>query len=220
MLVQCNFSSQLSNFFSYINYNCQEAREYKNKTSILELEDTDSESTMKDIEDNLGGAEQGNMAVSSLRRAQHKPRKQSRRRGDTREAAVGVDVSDGAAVSLLNPTAAAAVASGVSAVPNAMHFRFMTELHRFEEVSATERFLAELEQIKRSAFDSQRSLTEMQAEMRAQRQREDQERGQRELEVQYAAKLKQLLDQVMSVRLRGRSFYLRKVFFNWDPDPT
>jgi len=76
------------------------------------------------------------------------------------------------------------VAGGMSAVPNALHFRFMAEMHQLEAVNEQERLFLELEQIKRSTFDSQQSLAEVQAEIRGQRRREDQQRQEsRDLEL-------------------------------------
>jgi hypothetical protein len=70
------------------------------------------------------------------------------------------------------------VAGGISSVPNALHFRFIAEMHQFEAVNEQERLILELEQIKRSTFDSQRCLAEMQAEIRGQRRQEEHQRGQ------------------------------------------
>jgi hypothetical protein len=192
-LVELMKINQILDFEISMKLIVQEAREQKNKTSILELEETDSESTMKDIEDTLGGADVLN-AASAVRKTQHKPRKPSRARGEAQQEA-GRDFTDSAVAAVVrNQNVGVAAGGGSSAVPTAMHFRFMAELQQYEAVSATERMLAELEQIKRSALDSQRSLSEVQAEIRSQRQREEQERGQRELEALYAAKIKQLLD--------------------------
>ena len=168
------------------------------KTSILELEDTDSESTMKDIEDNLDDG------VPARRPPPRKPRKTTTRQRD--EATTGggpttggVDESGGGsttAVSLLNPAGGGGTVAASSAVPNAMHFRFLTEMQQYEAVNATERMLLELEAIKRSAFDSQRSLAEIQAERRL----AEQQRQEREREVVYDASLKQLLEKQVRFR--------------------
>jgi hypothetical protein len=176
----------------------QDARDQKNKTSILELEDTDSESTMKDIEDNLEGVEDVQQ-TSASRRTPRKHRKPSQQRGETNKVPVVRDEGGGSAVGLVNFSYPAGVASavaegpgglsgiagdisgvagGISSVPNALHFRFMAEMHQFEAVNEQERFILELEQIKRSTFDSQRCLAEMQAEIRGQRRQEEQQRGQ------------------------------------------
>ena len=56
-----------------------------------------------------------------------------------------------------------------SAVPDALHLRFLTELHQLETVNNTQRLLDELEQIKRSSFENHRGLESVQAEMSNQR---------------------------------------------------
>ena len=56
-----------------------------------------------------------------------------------------------------------------SAVPDALHLRFLTELHQLETVNNTQRLLDELEQIKRSSFENHRGLESVQAEMTNQR---------------------------------------------------
>ena len=59
-------------------------------------------------------------------------------------------------------------ASG-SSVPDALHLRFLTELHQLETVNNTQRLLDELDTIKKSAFDNHRGLEEVQQEMTKQR---------------------------------------------------
>ena len=56
-----------------------------------------------------------------------------------------------------------------SSVPDALHLRFLTELHQLETVNNTQRLLEELETIKKSAFDNHRGLEEVQNEMTKQR---------------------------------------------------
>ena len=56
-----------------------------------------------------------------------------------------------------------------STVPDALHLRFLTELHQLETVNNTQRLLDELEQIKRSSFENHRGLESVQAEMTNQR---------------------------------------------------
>ena len=56
-----------------------------------------------------------------------------------------------------------------SSVPDALHLRFLTELHQLETVNNTQRLLEELETIKKSAFDNHRGLEEVQNEMSKQR---------------------------------------------------
>ena len=56
-----------------------------------------------------------------------------------------------------------------SAVPDALHLRFLTELHQLETVNNTQRLLDELEQIKKSSFENHRGLESVQAEMTNQR---------------------------------------------------
>ena len=56
-----------------------------------------------------------------------------------------------------------------SAVPDALHLRFLTELHQLETVNNTQRLLDELEQIKKSSFENHRGLESVQAEMSNQR---------------------------------------------------
>ena len=56
-----------------------------------------------------------------------------------------------------------------SAVPDALHLRFLTELHQLETVNNTQRLLDELEQIKKSSFENHRGLEEVHLEMNNQR---------------------------------------------------
>ena len=56
-----------------------------------------------------------------------------------------------------------------STVPDALHLRFLTELHQLETVNNTQRLLDELEQIKRSSFENHRGLESVRAEMTNQR---------------------------------------------------
>lgn len=56
-----------------------------------------------------------------------------------------------------------------SAVPDALHLRFLTELHQLETVNNTQRLLDELEQIKKSSFENHRGLESVQVEMNNQR---------------------------------------------------
>ena len=56
-----------------------------------------------------------------------------------------------------------------SSVPDALHLRFLTELHQLETVNNTQRLLDELDTIKKSAFDNHRGLEEVQQEMTKQR---------------------------------------------------
>ena len=56
-----------------------------------------------------------------------------------------------------------------SSVPDALHLRFLTELHQLETVNNTQRLLDELEQIKKSSFENHRGLEEVQLEMNNQR---------------------------------------------------
>ena len=74
------------------------------------------------------------------------------------------------------PSSSGGVVGGVggaggssSAVPDALHLRFLTELHQLETVNNTQRLLDELEQIKRSSFENHRGLESVQAEMTNQR---------------------------------------------------
>ena len=65
--------------------------------------------------------------------------------------------------------AAGGAGGSFSAVPDALHLRFLTELHQLETVNNTQRLLDELEQIKRSSFENHRGLESVQAEMSNQR---------------------------------------------------
>ena len=56
-----------------------------------------------------------------------------------------------------------------STVPDALHLRFLTELHQLETVNNTQRLLDELEQIKKSSFENHRGLESVQVEMTNQR---------------------------------------------------
>ena len=56
-----------------------------------------------------------------------------------------------------------------SSVPDALHLRFLTELHQLETVNNTQRLLEELDTIKKSAFDNHKGLEEVQQEMNKQR---------------------------------------------------
>ena len=64
-------------------------------------------------------------------------------------------------------------------VPNLLHLRFLTELNQLESVTATEKLLYELEQIKKNTFDSQQNLAEVQHELRDEkaRRREEEKKG-------------------------------------------
>ena len=93
-------------------------------------------------------------------------------------------------------------------VPNLLHLRFLTELNQLESVTATEKLLYELEQIKKNTFDSQQNLAEVQHELRDEkaRRREEEkkdslEKAQQNLQELYSEKLKQLLESQMEATL-------------------
>jgi hypothetical protein len=167
----------------------------------MELEDTDSESTMKDIEDNLDGVDEANIASSSASQRQHRrPRKQSSRpRGESK-----ITTTGGRDSGIIHPQSPAArLTGGVSALPRNMHFRFQAELQQYDSVNASELHLALLEQIKQSNFDSQRSWAEVQAEMQRQFRREQEERSQWQLRALDTTKLTQVLDNQVGTKTRA-----------------
>merc|ERR1719391_685412 len=82
-----------------------------------------------------------------------------------------------------------------------MHLRFRTELNQLESVTATERLILEMEQIKQSAFDQQQNLAGVHQEIQQQKARQEKEAIQKDLAVMkssledvYSNKLKQLLE--------------------------
>jgi hypothetical protein len=179
---------------------------------------------MKDIEDNLEGVEDVQQ-TSAARRTPRKHRKPSQQRGETNRGSAVREERGVSAASLLNPCIAGAVeegpgemsgiagdisgvAGGISSVPNALHFRFMAEMQQFEAVNEQERLILELEQIKRSTFDSQRCLAEMQAEIRGQRRQEEHQRGQ-QVDLDLARQQVRSFGFVISYSTRPYSFITR-----------
>ena len=86
-------------------------------------------------------------------------------------------------------------------VPNLLHLRFLTELNQLESVTATEKLLSELEQIRNSTFENQENLAEVENLVKDQQlrtrdgERKDElEKSRYKLQELYSEKLKQLLD--------------------------
>lgn len=127
------------------------------KSQKTDMEDlTDSESTLKDIDD---------MIIQNSPRLQEdleKIKKAMERRNNKKKEKKRDKFTSVQLKSQL-PSA-----SG-SSVPDALHLRFLTELHQLETVNNTQRLLDELDTIKKSAFDNHRGLEEVQQEMTKQR---------------------------------------------------
>jgi len=86
-------------------------------------------------------------------------------------------------------------------VPNLLHLRFLTELNQLESVTATEKLLSELEQIRKSTFENQQNLAEVENLVKDQQLRtrdgerkDEMEKSRYKLQEMYSEKLKQLLD--------------------------
>ena len=127
---------------------------FKSQTDMEDL--TDSESTLKDIDD---------MIIQNSPRLQEdleKIKKAMERRNNKKKEKKRDKFTSVQLKSQL-PSA-----SG-SSVPDALHLRFLTELHQLETVNNTQRLLDELDTIKKSAFDNHRGLEEVQQEMTKQR---------------------------------------------------
>ena len=94
--------------------------------------ETDSESTLKDIDDILlQNSPRNQQDLLKIKKALEKRHKKKKNNGD--------------------------FVSG-SSVPDALHLRFLTELHQLETVNNTQRLLEELETIKKSAFENHKGL--------------------------------------------------------------
>ena len=147
------------------------------KTDIEEL--TDSESTLKGIDDIIQqNSPRTQEDIEKIKKAIERRKRKKKNKSDMNNLA----------------------ASG-STVPDALHLRFLTELHQLETVNNTQRLLDELETIKKSAFDNHKGLEEVQEEMSKQRKLiEDQnnadkyQAAQRELQEMYSSKLQKLLE--------------------------
>ena len=146
------------------------------KTDIEEL--TDSESTLKGIDDIIQQNSPRNQEdLERIKKAIERRKRKKDKSNRNNLAASG------------------------STVPDALHLRFLTELHQLETVNNTQRLLDELETIKKSAFDNHKGLEEVQEEMSKQRKLiEDQNNAdkykaaQRELQEMYSSKLQKLLE--------------------------
>ena len=87
-----------------------------------------------------------------------------------------------------------------SSLPSALHLRFLTELHQLESVTSTQQLLAELEQVKKFAFEHNQGLAEVQGEVARQRRLLEMQEGedrvaqrQQQLQEMYTDKLAALL---------------------------
>ena len=87
-----------------------------------------------------------------------------------------------------------------SSLPSALHLRFLTELHQLESVTSTQQLLAELEQVKKFAFEHNQGLAEVQGEVARQRRLLEMQEGedrvtqrQQQLQEMYTEKLAALL---------------------------
>ena len=147
---------------------------------------TDSESTLKDIDDLIiQNSPRLQEDLEKIKKALE--RRNKKKKGKQRDKSPRVQPNS-------------QVPSG-SSVPDALHLRFLTELHQLETVNNTQRLLDELDTIKKSAFDNHRGLEEVQHEMTKQRKMmEEQSRAdkaqsaQRELQELYSSKLQMLLE--------------------------
>lgn len=115
---------------------------------------TDSESTLKDIDDMIiQNSPRLQEDLEKIKRAIEKRnnKKKEKQRDKSSRVQLGNQLPSG------------------SSVPDALHLRFLTELHQLETVNNTQRLLDELDTIKKSAFDNHRGLEEVQQEMTKQR---------------------------------------------------
>ena len=115
---------------------------------------TDSESTLKDIDDMIiQNSPRLQEDLEKIKRAIEK--RNNKKKEKKRDKSPRVQLRS-------------QLPSGLS-VPDALHLRFLTELHQLETVNNTQRLLDELDTIKKSAFDNHRGLEEVQQEMTKQR---------------------------------------------------
>ena len=115
---------------------------------------TDSESTLKDIDDMIiQNSPRLQEDLEKIKRAieKRKNKKKEKQRDKSPRVQLKSQLPSG------------------SSVPDALHLRFLTELHQLETVNNTQRLLDELDTIKKSAFDNHRGLEEVQQEMTKQR---------------------------------------------------
>ena len=127
------------------------------KSQKTDMEDlTDSESTLKDIDDMIiQNSPRLQEDLEKIKKAME--RRNNKKKEKKRDKFTSVQLNSQL------PSA-----SG-SSVPDALHLRFLTELHQLETVNNTQRLLDELDTIKKSAFDNHRGLEEVQQEMTKQR---------------------------------------------------
>ena len=125
------------------------------KTDIEDL--TDSESTLKGIDDIiLQNSPRLQEDLVKIKKAIERRNKKKRDKKQNKFPKVQMDIHN-----VQGPSG--------SSVPDALHLRFLTELHQLETVNNTQRLLDELDTIKKSAFDNHRGLEEVQQEMTKQR---------------------------------------------------
>ena len=157
---------------------------------------SDSESTLQGVEDTL---------VRDPPERQRRRRRKDRSKSlssRTREEKSSHRLEDETATSVVvrSEEGGGHQAGVASSLPSALHLRFLTELHQLESVTSTQQLLAELEQVKKFAFEHNQGLAEVQGEVARQRRLLEMQEGedrvaqrQQQLQEMYTDKLAALL---------------------------
>ena len=171
-------------------------KESQSEKSKAKME-SDSESTLQGVEDTIlrdppeRQRRRRRKERSKSSSSRTRERKNNQRHEDETPTSVVVRRSNGEEQ---------AVGQTASSLPSALHLRFLTELHQLESVTSTQQLLAELEQVKKFAFEHNQGLAEVQGEVARQRRLLEMQEGedrvtqrQQQLQEMYTEKLAALL---------------------------
>ena len=202
MSEQCKDSSAISSHYAKPSKERSESRKkesHSERSSIKAKKESDSESTLQGVEDTIlrdpperqKRRRRKERSKSSSSRMREK--KNSQYHEDETPTSVVVRRSSG-------EDPAADQVGAASSLPSALHLRFLTELHQLESVTSTQQLLAELEQVKKFAFEHNQGLAEVQGEVARQRRLLEMQEGddrvaqrQQQLQEMYTEKLAALL---------------------------
>ena len=197
---QSKDSSAISSHYARLSKERSESRrkESQSEKSRAKME-TDSESTLQGVEDTIlrdppeRQRRRRRKERSKSSSSRTRERKNNQRQEDETPTSVVVRRSNGEEL-------VAAGGQTVSSLPSALHLRFLTELHQLESVTSLQQLLAELEQVKKFAFEHNQGLAEVQGEVARQRRLLEMQEGedrvtqrQQQLQEMYTEKLAALL---------------------------
>ena len=195
---QSRDSSAVSSHYARLSKERSESRrkESQSEKSKAKME-SDSESTLQGVEDTIlrdppeRHRRRRRKERSKSSSSRTRERKNNQRHDDETPTSVVVRKSNGEEQ---------VADHNASSLPSALHLRFLTELHQLESVTSTQQLLAELEQVKKFAFEHNQGLAEVQGEVARQRRLLEMQEGedrvaqrQQQLQEMYTEKLAALL---------------------------